>query len=194
MTTKATAIGPEREKLDTNLVKIEELSQRLIEALAQRKPITPALHGPEPLLYAQAMQAYWQESVTNPAKVFEQQVGYWGKSLSHFLEAQKALSEGRLAPPDDPGPTDKRFKNPLWDSHPYFNFIKQQYLINAEAIRNAVDEIEEMDPQEKRRLRYFARQITDMMAPTNFFATNPDALQRAVETEGDSLVKGPAGH
>ncbi|MCA0961697.1 PHA/PHB synthase family protein [Salipiger bermudensis] len=190
MTTKATAIGPEREKLDANLAKIEELSQRLIEALAHRKPINAALNGPEPLLYAQAMQAYWQESITNPAKVFEQQVGYWGKSLSHFLEAQKALSEGRLAPPDDPGPTDKRFKNPLWDSHPYFNFIKQQYLINAEAIRNAVDEIEEMDPQEKRRLRYFARQITDMMAPTNFFATNPDALQRAVETEGDSLVKG----
>ncbi|MCA1286146.1 MULTISPECIES: PHA/PHB synthase family protein [Salipiger] len=190
MTTKATVISPEREKLDTNLVKIEELSQRLIEALAQRKPINPALHGPEPLLYAQAMQAYWQDWMNNPAKVFEQQVGYWGKSLSHFLEAQKALSEGRLAPPEDTGPSDKRFKNPLWDSHPYFNFIKQQYLINADAIRNAVDEIEEMDPQEKRRLRYFAQQITDMMAPTNFFATNPDALQKAVETEGDSLVKG----
>ena len=190
MTTKATVISPEREKLDTNLVKIEELSQRLIEALAQRKPTNPALHGPEPLLYAQAMQAYWQDWMNNPAKVFEQQVGYWGKSLSHFLEAQKALSEGRLAPPEDTGPSDKRFKNPLWDSHPYFNFIKQQYLINADAIRNAVDEIEEMDPQEKRRLRYFAQQITDMMAPTNFFATNPDALQKAVETEGDSLVKG----
>jgi polyhydroxyalkanoate synthase len=190
MTTKATVISPEREKLDANLAKIEELSQRLIEALAQRKPINPALNGPEPLLYAHAMQAYWQEWMSNPAKVFEQQVGYWGKSLSHFLEAQKALSEGRLAPPEDTGPSDKRFKNPLWDSHPYFNYIKQQYLINADAIRNAVDEIEEMDPQEKRRLRYFAQQITDMMAPTNFFATNPDALQKAVETEGDSLVKG----
>ena len=75
MTTKATVISPEREKLDTNLVKIEELSQRLIEALAQRKPINPALHGPEPLLYAQAMQAYWQDWMNNPAKVFEQQVG-----------------------------------------------------------------------------------------------------------------------
>ncbi|WP_289149845.1 class I poly(R)-hydroxyalkanoic acid synthase [uncultured Salipiger sp.] len=190
MTTKAGVISSERETFETNLAKIEELSQRLIEALAQRKPINQALHGPDPLLYAEAAQAYWQEWLKNPAKVFEQQVGYWGKSLNHFMEAQQALAEGKLAPPADNGPSDKRFGNPLWDSHPYFNFIKQQYLINSEAIREAVDQIEEMDPKEKRRLRYFAQQITDMLAPTNFFATNPDALQKAVATEGESLVKG----
>ncbi|MAB06799.1 MAG: class I poly(R)-hydroxyalkanoic acid synthase [Rhodobacteraceae bacterium] len=190
MTTNAGVISPDREALEANMAKIEQLSQRLLDALARRKPINHSLHGPEPGLYAEAMQAYWQEWMKNPTKVFEQQVGYWGKSLSHFMEAQQALAEGKLAPPEDTGPKDRRFKNPLWDSHPYFNFIKQQYLINAEAIRNAVDEIEELDPTEKRRLRYFAQQITDMMAPTNFFATNPDALQKAVETEGASLVKG----
>jgi polyhydroxyalkanoate synthase len=78
----------------------------------------------------------------------------------------------------------------LWDEHPYFNFIKQQYLINAEAIADAVDQIEDLDPTEKSRLRYFAQQIVDMFAPTNFLATNPDALMRAIETDGESLVKG----
>ncbi|EPX78775.1 PHA/PHB synthase family protein [Salipiger mucosus] len=190
MTTEATEPGPEQDTLTANLARIEELTQRLVEALAQRRPGNPALGGPEPGLYAKAAQAYWQEWMQNPAKVFEQQVGYWGKSLTHFMEAQQALARGQLSPPEDPGPKDRRFKNPLWDSHPYFNFIKQQYLISSEAIREAVDEIEDLDPTEKRRLRYFAQQITDMLAPTNFFATNPDALQKAVETEGESLVKG----
>ncbi|SDJ48789.1 class I poly(R)-hydroxyalkanoic acid synthase [Salipiger marinus] len=190
MTTTGTEIGKDRARLEANLGKVEALTQRLLEALARRKPVNTALSGPEPELYAKAAQAYWQEWMQNPAKVFEQQVSYWGKSLHHYLEAQQALAGGSLTPPADTGPTDRRFSNPLWDSHPYFNFIKQQYLISAEAIRNAVDEIEDMDPREKRRLTYFAQQIIDMMAPTNFFATNPDALQKAVETEGESLVRG----
>ncbi|KAA8609274.1 poly(R)-hydroxyalkanoic acid synthase [Salipiger aestuarii] len=190
MTTNADVISPEREKLEENLAKVEALTQRLLGALAARKPVNSALAGPDPALYAQAMSAYWQDWVKNPAKVFEQQVGYWGKSFQHYLEANQALAEGRLSPPEDTGPSDKRFRNPLWDSHPYFNFVKQQYLINADAIRTAVDEIDDLGPTEKRRLRYFAEQITDMMAPTNFFATNPDALQKAIDTEGDSLVKG----
>ncbi|NDW00302.1 alpha/beta hydrolase [Salipiger sp. PrR002] len=189
-TTPGTDITSDRARLEANIEKIEALSQRLLEAISRRKPINPALNGPDPLLYGKAAQAYWQEWMQNPAKVFEQQVAYWGKALSHYLEAQTALAGGQLAPPEDTGPKDKRFSNPLWDSHPYFNFIKQQYLISAEAIHRSVDEIADLDPKEKKRLRYFARQIVDMMAPTNFFATNPDALQKALETEGESLVLG----
>jgi polyhydroxyalkanoate synthase len=95
-----------------------------------------------------------------------------------------------LQAPEDPGPKDRRFKNPLWDTHPYFNFVKQQYQINVETVQKAVDDIEGMDELDKRRLGYFTQQIVDMFAPTNFLATNPDALQRAVETDGESLVQG----
>jgi len=126
----------------------------------------------------------------NPAKLMEHQIEYWGKSVTHYMEAQQALAKGKLQPPDDPGRQDRRFRNPLWNEHPYFNFVKQQYLINADAIASAVEDIDDMDATEKRRLRYFAQQIVDMFAPTNFLATNPDALQKALETDGESLVKG----
>jgi polyhydroxyalkanoate synthase subunit PhaC len=100
------------------------------------------------------------------------------------------LAKGPLAAPPDPTPPDRRFANPLWETHPYFNFIKQQYLMNAEAVQTAVAAIEGLEPEEKTRLAYFSRQIVDLMSPTNFLASNPDALERAVETEGESLVKG----
>jgi polyhydroxyalkanoate synthase len=39
-------------------------------------------------------------------------------------------------------------------------------------------------------VEFFAGQIIDLFSPTNYLATNPDALERAVETEGMSLVQG----
>jgi len=44
--------------------------------------------------------------------------------------------------------------------------------------------------RKKKRLEYFSQQIVDMFSPTNFLATNPEALALAAETEGESLVKG----
>ncbi|MEO1557996.1 MAG: class I poly(R)-hydroxyalkanoic acid synthase, partial [Pseudomonadota bacterium] len=134
--------------------------------------------------------AYWHEAVRDPAKVLQHQLQFWSKSVTHFVEAQQALASGKLKAPDDPGPADRRFANPLWDTHPYFNFVKQQYLINAAAVEQAVADVTDMDSKEKQRLAYFSRQILDMMSPTNFLATNPDALEKAVETEGQSLVDG----
>ncbi|MFA8384460.1 MAG: PHA/PHB synthase family protein [Pelagibaca sp.] len=190
MTTNDIAAPELSAELEANLQKIETLTQRLMSALSHKRQINPSLQGPDSMLYGKAVTAYWQEWLQNPAKILEHQVEFWGKSMTHYLEAQQALAKGKLQPPEDPGPKDRRFKNPLWDEHPYFNFIKQQYLINSEAISNAVNDVEDMDATEKKRLRYFAQQIVDMCAPTNFFATNPDALQKALETEGESLVKG----
>ena len=193
MATETIEDGQNSKELDQfqkNMARVEELSQRLIAALQKKENVNAALHGPNQELYTKAMTAYWQEWAANPAKLLEHQIAYWGKTLTHFVEAQKALSSGKLKAPDDPGPKDRRFGNPLWDTHPYFNFIKQQYLINAEAIEQAVQDVEDIEPVEKRRLTYFARQIVDMMSPTNFLATNPDALERAIETDGESLVKG----
>ncbi|MFG6590736.1 PHA/PHB synthase family protein [Sulfitobacter sp. 1A12157] len=177
-------------RMAQNLKKVEELSKRLTRVMAQREGHQPALDGPNQQLFAKAAQSYWAEAMTNPARLMEHQMGYWTKSVAHFVEAQKALAKGGLAPVEEDAPTDKRFANPLWQTHPYFNFIKQQYLINAEALRQAVEDAQDMDPAEKKRLVYFSQQIIAMMSPTNFLATNPDVLERAVETEGESLVKG----
>lgn len=182
--------GRELDKMAENLKKVEDLSQRLMKVMQTRKGHSAQLDAPGPDLYANAATAFWKEAMVNPAKLIEQQMGYWTKTVSHFVEAQSALAQGKLQAPADPGPKDARFANPLWDEHPYFNFIKQQYLINADAIATSVNGATDLAPKERQRLHYFSRQIIDMMAPTNFLATNPDALERAVQTEGKSLVQG----
>ena len=176
--------------MEENLRKVEALGARLSQIMVGRDTHQASLDGPNQELFAKAAASYWTEAVQNPAKMIEQQVSYWSKSVGHFMEAQQALAKGKLAAPEDTSPEDRRFANPLWKSHPYFNFVKQQYQINAEALGQAVDHVADLAPHEKKRLQYFSRQIIDMMSPTNFLATNPDALERAVATEGESLIRG----
>ncbi len=190
MTTKETESHENLEKLNENLARVEDLSQRLVAALGQKKPTNPGLEGPGSDLYLKTASAYWAEALANPSKIFEHQVGYWSKAVRHFMDAQSALAHGKLEPAEDYVGQDGRFADPHWETHPYFNYIKQQYLMSADAIASTVDSLEGLEPTDKKRLQYFARQIVDMMSPTNFLVTNPAALAKAVETEGQSLVDG----
>ena len=190
MTTETRDDDARLERLNANLARVEDLSKRLTAALTARKNADPALSGPSQEVFMRAATAYVAEMMQNPSKIIEQQVGYWGKTLKHYVEAQQALSKGELKAPENPGPKDRRFANPLWDTHPFFNFLKQQYLFNAEAITTAVSGLEQLQDHDHKRVEFFTRQIVDMMSPTNFLGTNPDALEKAVATDGESLVKG----
>ncbi|WP_432816789.1 PHA/PHB synthase family protein [Sulfitobacter sp. JB4-11] len=194
MTTRTTEADATTEasmtRMTHNLKKIEELTERLGQVMANRKTHQPALDGPNQDLFAKAAQAYMAEAMQNPAKLMERQMGYWSKTLTQFMQVQQSLAKGGLDATQDNAAKDRRFANPLWDTHPYFNYVKQQYLINAAALQQAVEDVTDMEPHEKQRLAYFNRQIIDLMSPTNFLATNPDALERAIETEGESLIRG----
>lgn len=177
-------------RLNGNLAKLDDLSRRLTAALSQRRQTDASLNGPAPDVFMKAAAAYLAEMMQNPARVVEHQVSYWGKTLKHYVEAQRTLAKGEFKAPPDPFPADRRFQNPLWETHPFFNYLKQQYQLNAEAVTTAVGDMAVLDPGERKRVDYFTRQIVDMFAPTNFLGTNPDALERAVATDGASLVQG----
>ncbi len=190
MTTQEDESAPELARLNDNIARIEELSTRLVSAMSRKRTIRPSLQGPGQDLMMKAAAAYMSEMMSNPAKIIEHQVGYWGKALRHYVDAQHRLAQGHLEPAEDTTPEDRRFSDPMWASHPYFNFLKQQYLMSSEAMEQAVSDMDGLDERERQRITYFTQQIVDMMSPANFLATNPTALAKAVETEGESLVQG----
>ncbi len=190
MTTKETETSGNLDRLNENLARIEELSERLGAAMSQKKATQPGLDGPGQELYAKAATAYATETMANPSKMIEQQVGYWGQALKYYSQAQQSLAQGKFEAPKVDGPSDRRFADPLWDTHPFFSMIKQQYQMSSEAIADAVTNLDGLEGADKKRLQYFTQQIIDMMSPANFLGTNPTALTKAVETEGQSLVDG----
>ena len=190
MTTEDEHKNAASQKMQENIARIEALTERMVGALSHKRAPNVALEGPGPDLQISASTALMKEWMEKPSKIFEAQTNYWSQALKHYVEATESLAQGTFSPPAEPGQSDPRFKNPLWDSHPYFNFIKQQYLIASKGVQDAVDQLDDIDDIDRKRLTYFARQIVDLMAPTNFLATNPDALEKALQTEGESLVKG----
>lgn len=181
------------EKLTENLQRVEVLSQRLTQVITNYRPHNPSLDGPSNDLFVDAIGSFWAEFTQNPAQLFEQQSQYWSQSVANFVEAQQGVFASFASDAEDEAEiepcTDRRFKNPMWSQNPYFRYIRQQYELNANAIRDAVSETD-LAPLDQRRLSYFANQIIDMMSPTNFLPTNPDALEKAVETKGQSLIDG----
>ena len=186
----ATKVAEYSEQMMTNLAKLEQLSARLASVMSRKRVVPQSLQQPGNDLYVKTGTAMMKQMMENPAKIVQTQIDYWGKTLTHYLEAQQKLMRGDLSPPADKTGKDARFSGDIWQSHPMFNYLKQQYLLNAELVQNAVEGIDGLDANDKRRLEYFSQQIVDMMSPTNFLGTNPEALARAVETEGQSLVAG----
>ena len=182
--------GMDAEKLGANLQKLDELNQRFLKVLANRKPSNPAMLGPGQDFFSDTFATAMRDSMANPARIFEQQVSYWGESLQNWMRLQEQVGAQTEGGKKDPPKKDNRFRSEQWESSPFFKLVKDQYLTNSNAVRRAVGEMDGVDERQRQRLDFFSRQIVEMMSPANFLATNPEALERAAATEGESLVRG----
>ena len=84
---------------------------------------------------------------------------------------------------------DKRFKDEVWQEMPYYDLLKQSYLLGSRQLHEFVDRAQ-VDDKTKLQLRFYARQFIDAMSPSNFPATNPEVIRKAIETRSVSLTDG----
>jgi polyhydroxyalkanoate synthase len=121
----------------------------------------------------------------------------WTQLQTEYLARAAALWTGTLAreagqpvePIIKPEAGDRRFAAAEWRDNPYFDYLKQSYLLNAKLLKDMV-ETADVDGATKHRLRFFTKQYIDAMSPANFAATNPDAIKAALSTEGASIAAG----
>ncbi|MEM8592202.1 MAG: class I poly(R)-hydroxyalkanoic acid synthase, partial [Pseudomonadota bacterium] len=180
---------PTVDKIVGNVAKLEDLFTRLTRAMTTLKTHDHRIEAPDPTLFQRAAQAYWSHAAREPADFLRSQVSFWGSSLINLASMQ---SHALMMKPYDHDDSihDRRFEDPAWDKNPFLHMIMQQYRINAEALTEAVEAAEDLDSKEKQRLSYFAEQIVNLSAPSNFLPTNPEALQKALDSEGTSLIDG----
>ena len=85
--------------------------------------------------------------------------------------------------------SDKRFSSAAWRSNAWANYLAQSYLINARLMLEMAECVN-ADAKTKTRVRFAIMQWVDSLAPSNFFVTNPDAQQKLIDTQGESLKMG----
>jgi polyhydroxyalkanoate synthase subunit PhaC len=88
-----------------------------------------------------------------------------------------------------PDPKDWRFENRAWKENPLFHRLGQAYLAWSRTALDLVDDAQ-FDWRTAERAKLATVLFTAAMAPTNVPLLNPDAVERAFETGGRSLVKG----
>ncbi|MFM8753736.1 MAG: class I poly(R)-hydroxyalkanoic acid synthase [Phenylobacterium sp.] len=186
--------GPEAlqtlEALSRNLAKAAMTAQGAIaEAALRQADRGPGLDA-DPFHVGPAMAKVISSLAGRPDVLLQAQGDLWRRyaELWHFA-ARRAMGDPG-SPAASPAKGDKRFTAPDWTENPVFDVIKQSYLITSDWLNGLVARADDVDPLTRRRVEFFTRMLTDALSPSNFLASNPEALREAMTTQGESLVKG----
>ncbi|MEL0099650.1 MAG: class I poly(R)-hydroxyalkanoic acid synthase, partial [Opitutae bacterium] len=168
---------PQLDELKENFEKIDELTKRLISIMARQKAEQPEQNNAGTELFFKAASSYFAQMMNNPAKMIESQVRYYKASLEAWADFQTSMMGANA----ENKKKDRRFRDEAWDTNPYFNLIKHQYLLSSEVIKGSVEELEGLSDGEARQIQFFSQQLINFLAPQNFLGTNPEALKHAIE-------------
>jgi polyhydroxyalkanoate synthase len=179
------------------------LTRRLIEEL-NNNPVLRAieeglnanpLHEIIPLDWAEiarALRAVWLNEISRPeraiARLGELGLQTWQSALEIWSEAGQRWLGGETAAAK--AGSDKRFSAPEWQGNPAYRALKESYLLASDWLLRLADDVEDMTPAERQRLRFHLQQFVNAMSPALSLASNPAALRRALETGGVSVADG----
>ena len=152
-------------------------------------PEAPLFTDNDPALFGKALAAAALAAARNP----------WASTSLAFQFGSKLLNAGTAVgsrlmgtPAEGPmpvDPKDRRFSDPAWEHNAAFWGLRQAYLAARQYALDLV-RISDLDPIDQGKAELAMGVIADAVAPTNFPATNPAVIKRALDTGGRSLVDG----
>ncbi len=118
--------------------------------------------------------------------------------VADLMAAHKALWEqmlhqrqGEAAIPAVPeAAKDKRFSSAAWSSSPVYDYMRQAYVLNSRFLNSLAETLPTESSKDAARVRFLTSQFIDALSPSNFAATNPEVIQKALATDGQSITEG----
>ena len=173
------------------LAEIADKSQKLMHVLAERRYAgNGADRSTDPLNLRPTLLELTARLMADPARLVQAQLALWQDYLRLWQSTGRRLLGQPAAPVAEPEQGDRRFRDPAWDDHALFDFIKQSYLLTARWLVGTVNQLDGLDAKSRQKIDFYTRQFVDAMAPSNFVATNPEVLRATLETGGENLLRG----
>ena len=110
---------------------------------------------------------------------------------NRFLEAAQHFSSPEHGPWSliKPQPQDRRFARAEWESPP-FNLFAQAFLLGEQWWHKATTGVRGVARQNEAIVEFSVRQMLDVLSPSNFATTNPEVLQKALQSGGTNFAAG----
>ncbi|HZZ87500.1 MAG TPA: class I poly(R)-hydroxyalkanoic acid synthase [Caulobacteraceae bacterium] len=176
------------EKLSLNLARAAMTAQGVMAEAALRQADRPSGLTPDPFHLAPALTEVMGRLAAQPDRLMRAQADLFNRYMELWRVASQRVAAGGEAA--TPARGDKRFADPSWSENPVFDVIKQSYLITSDWLNELVGGVEGVEPLTKRRVEFFTKMLTDAISPSNFLLSNPAALREAMQSNGESLVRG----
>ncbi|HKY79993.1 MAG TPA: class I poly(R)-hydroxyalkanoic acid synthase [Sphingobium sp.] len=176
-------------------MKAQGMGAPQLPTLEQMQQWTQMLGQTQQLLLEQAAGATGRTLPFDPETVSRIQTQFANEGLDlwqRFLDPGGMLRD-QPAPPPPGSPAaqkDRRFAQAAWTSHPFYDLIRQSYLLISDYLLKLTDAVDGVDPRQKAKLRFATNGMLDAMAPSNFPFTNPAVIERTLQSGGENLVKG----
>jgi polyhydroxyalkanoate synthase len=178
------------EKLSLNLARAAMTAQGAIAEAALRQADRPAALTPDPFHVAPAFGEVMARLAAQPDRLMRAQADLFNRYMDLWKSAASRVHGEPAGEVAQPARGDKRFADPDWTENPVFDVIKQSYLITSDWLNELVAGVDGVEPLTKRRVEFFTKMLTDAISPANFLLSNPAALREAMQTHGESIVKG----
>ena len=128
--------------------------------------------------------------MADPQRAFAAQTALTKQFIDLWASTLQRL-QGEQAPPvAAPDAADKRFADAAWRDNPYFDFIKQAYVLTTRWADDLVKRADELPPHDREKAHFYLRQVSAALSPSNFLATNPELLRTTLAESGENLVRG----
>ncbi|HYL25571.1 MAG TPA: alpha/beta fold hydrolase [Burkholderiales bacterium] len=156
-----------------------------------RALLARAAFGVSPASLGLAFADWWLHLASSPGKQAELARKAARKWL-RYTDWLASLARGTpCAACIEPLEQDARFSAPAWQAWPY-NAIYQAFLLTQQWWHNATTEVRGVSPHHEAVVNFAARQLLDLVSPSNFPGTNPEVLNAAAAEGGANFVRGAA--